>query len=590
MVIPERQAYPGLEAEPLPVALYRPMERSWTFSTPTGLDVARSIAREFNLAPSLAPLLVRAGLLELDRAQRFLFPRLRDLGDPFLISGIRAAVERTFYGIDHGQKIVLYGDYDVDGVTSVAFLARILRAYGADPTTFLPLRLEEGYGLSREGVERCLGTCRPDLLVALDCGTSAADRIAEIEGRGVDVIVIDHHEANRSVPKCRAFVNPKISSGYHYLCTAGLVFKLCHALLRERRLPNVDLQDYLDLVAVATVADLVPLVEENRTLVQHGLRRLEETRWIGLRALMELAGVTPPIRPAHISFRVGPRLNAAGRLGVAQDALDLLLTQDQEIAANLARSLDWQNRDRQSVEQKTFEEALLRASDLLQPEAQSAIVVGSKDWHPGVVGIVASRLSRQFHRPTLVIGSDPAAPDGEGRGSGRSIPGFSLVQALEACSQHLRVFGGHEMAAGLSLAFEDLEAFAGAFRLIAQEQLTPELLQRRLDIDVEVTGDDLNGRLLSGHDLFQPFGIGNAQPVFYLHGVRPFAEPKLVKEKHRVLKLCHGHSLLRAIHFNGAKESLPQPPWDVAFYLESNTFRGQVQIELQIEAIRSSTL
>jgi len=172
------------------------MERSWTFSTPTGLDVARSITREFNLAPCLAPLLVRSGLLEHDRAQRFLFPRLRDLGDPFLISGIRAAVDRIFYGIDHGQKIALYGDYDVDGVTSVAFLARILQAYGATPTTFLPLRLEEGYGLSREGVERCLGTCRPDLLIALDCGTSAADRIAEIEGRGVDVIVVDHHEAN----------------------------------------------------------------------------------------------------------------------------------------------------------------------------------------------------------------------------------------------------------------------------------------------------------------------------------------------------------------------------------------------------------
>jgi single-stranded-DNA-specific exonuclease len=318
------------------------------------------------------------------------------------------------------------------------------------------------------------------------------------------------------------------------------------------------------------------------------LRRLEETRWIGLRALMELAGVTPPIRPAHISFRVAPRLNAAGRLGVAQDALDLLLTQDQQVAANLARSLDWQNRDRQSVEQKTFEEALLRVGDSLRPEAQPAIVVGSKDWHPGVVGIVASRLSRQFHRPALVIGSDPAGPNGEGRGSGRSIPGFSLVQALEACSRHLRVFGGHEMAAGLSLAFEDLEAFAGAFCLIAREQLTPELLQRRLEIDVEVTGDDLNGHLLGSHDLFQPFGIGNAQPLFYLRGAKPFAAPKLVKEKHRVFKLCHSNALLRAIHFNGAKENLPQPPWDVAFYLESNTFRGQVQVELQIEAIRSA--
>ncbi|MGA8656882.1 MAG: single-stranded-DNA-specific exonuclease RecJ [Chthoniobacterales bacterium] len=562
------------------------MERTWTFSTPTRLDVARSIAREVNLAPCLAPILARAELFELDHARRFLFPRLRDLGDPFLIPGLQAAVDRIFYGIDHCQQIVLYGDYDVDGVTSVAFLMRILQAYGADPKPFLPLRLEEGYGLSREGVERCLSTCRPDLLVALDCGTSVADRISEIEGRGVDVIVIDHHEPKHSIPKCCAFTNPKISSDYHYLCTAGLVFKLCHGLLKKRRLPEIDLKDYLDLVAIATVADLVPLVEENRTLVYHGLRRLEETRWIGLRALMELAGVTRPVRPAHISFRIGPRLNAAGRLGVAQDALDLLLTKDQAVAANLARSLDWQNRDRQSVEQKTFEEALLRVADSSQVEEQMAIVVGSKAWHPGVVGIVASRLARRFHRPTLVIGSDES---GEGRGSGRSIPGFSLVRALEACSQHLRVFGGHEMAAGLSLAFEDLDAFAGAFRLAARERLTLELLRRRLDIDVELTGNDLNGHLLTSHEMLQPFGIGNLQPLFYLRGVKPAAEPKLVKEKHRVLTVCQGNRVLRAIHFNGAKESLPRPPWDVAFYLESNTFRDRTQLELQIEAIRSST-
>lgn len=568
------------------MALYRLMERTWTFSTPARLDVARSIARQISLAPCLSPVLARAGLFEPERARRFLFPRLRDLGDPYLISGIQQAVDRIFYGIDHCQKIVLYGDYDVDGVSSIAFLTRILRAYGADPKPFLPLRLEEGYGLSREGVERCLSTCAPDLLIALDCGTSVADRIAEIEGRGVDVIVIDHHEVKRSIPKCRAFANPKISSNYQYLCTAGLVFKLCHGLLRERRLLEVDLKDYLDLVAIATVADLVPLVEENRTLVYHGLRRLEETRWAGLRALMEVSGVTRPIRSAHVSFRIGPRLNAAGRLGIAQDALDLLLTEDKAVAASLARSLDWQNRDRQSVEQKTFEEALLRVADSFQANEQAAIVVGSKAWHPGVVGIVASRLTRQFHRPTLVIGSDES---GEGRGSGRSISGFSLVQALEACSQHLRVFGGHEMAAGLSLAFEDLDAFADAFRLVARERLTPELLRRRLDIDVEVTGDDLNGRLLSNHELLQPFGIGNLQPVFCLHAVKPAAEPKLVKEKHRVLTLCQGNRVWRAIHFNGAKESLPRPPWDVAFYLESNTFRDRVQLELQIEAIRSST-
>jgi single-stranded-DNA-specific exonuclease len=561
------------------------MNRLWSFPEPIQLEDALAVSRRLDLAPSLARVLAKIGLVEERQARQFLFPRLRDLRDPLEIAGIQSAAERIFQAIDRREAVVLYGDYDVDGVTSVALLARVLKAFGADVRTFLPHRIEEGYGLSKEGLLRCLALHSPNLLVALDCGTTAADRISEIEGGGIDVVVVDHHESKGRLPVCRAFVNPKMGSTYHYLCTAGLVFKLSHALLRARRRPDFDLKKYLDLVALATIADLVPLVDENRTFVHHGLRQLEQTEWIGLRALMEVAGVTTPIRPAHVSFRLGPRLNAAGRVGVAQDALELLLAENPEKASLLARSLDWQNRDRQSVEQKTLDDVLHQLTRTFVPDRDAAIVVGSRGWHPGVVGIVASRLAKQFHRPSVVIGFDEA---GEGKGSGRSVPGLSIVKVLEECGEYLLQFGGHEMAAGVRIGFDQLESFSAAFQAAARRMLTPELLTPRLELDAELTGQDITLRFLNCHDMLQPFGIGNPQPLFFIRQVAPAVEPRLLKEKHRLFTLRHGPSLFRAIHFNGARFPLPTPPWDVAFYLEANNYQNRLQLQLHVEALRSS--
>ena len=561
------------------------MNRRWSFPDPFLQEGAKALARELDLEPAFASILARMGFGEEATARQFLYPRLRNLRDPFEIGGICPAVDRLFIAVDNRQKIVLYGDYDVDGVTSVALLYRVLKAFGANVRAFLPRRLEEGYGLSDEAVQRCMATCSPRLLVALDCGTGAAERISGIESCGVDVIVVDHHEANGRLPNCRAFVNPKTGPDYHYLCTAGLVFKLCHALLRRRRLPGLDLKQYLDLVALATVADLAPLIHENRTFVQYGMRQLERTAWIGLESLMQIAGVTPPIRPEDISFRLGPRLNAAGRVGVAQDALDLLLAEEKESADALARNLDWQNRDRQTVEQRTLGEALQQLSETFLPERDAAIVVASRSWHPGVVGIVASRLMKEFHRPTLVIGFDEF---GKGKGSGRSVPGLSLVKTLEECAAHLSQFGGHDMAAGVKLEYDQLASFSAAFRTAAKRILTPDLLQPRLELAAELSGAEINLRLFSCHEMLQPFGMGNPQPLFFIRSAGPAAEPKLLREKHRLLRLRHGSSLLKAIHFNGAKIPLPEPPWDVAFYLEANNYQNRIQIQLQVEAIRST--
>jgi single-stranded-DNA-specific exonuclease len=560
------------------------LNSTWDLSATAHSSDPVILATELQLPLSIVQLLERKGFQDPAAIRSFLWPRLRELSDPFLLAGMAAAVERIFQAIDRRERIVLYGDYDVDGITSLTLLARVLQAYGVSPALFLPMRIEEGYGLTAEGVARCLETHRPQLLIALDCGTSSADRIAEIEATGVDALVIDHHEVPPDPPKCRAFINPKSGAEHRYFCTVGLVFKLCHALLKQRRLPDLDLRQYLDLVAIGTIADLVPLIAENRILVYHGLKQLETTKWIGVKALMRVAGITFPVRPDDVGFRMGPRLNAAGRLGLAEAALNLLLTSDERTASSLAAELDQQNRARQQLEQQTFEAACRAWEGDPEFASHCAIVVGETGWHPGVVGIVAARLVRQYYRPALVIGFDD---QGVGKGSGRSIPGFSLVQALDGCGDWLTQYGGHEMAAGFSLPFEQLTMFAGAFRALAKKTLSPDQLAPRLRIDAVVTGKDLTYSFLVAHEMLQPFGLGNWQPLLLLKGVEPTGEVKVLKEKHRVFGLRHGGRLLRAIEFN-FDGPLPASPWDLAFYLEPSVYRDQIQLQLRVEAIRSS--
>src|SRR5437763_6716479 len=423
---------------------------------------------------------MRKGFGTADEVQAFLQPRLKSLSDPFLLPNMEAAVARILAALDRHERIVLFGDYDVDGVTSLALLAETLRAYGAAPELFLPLRMEEGYGLSRESLARCLEQHRPQLLVPLDCGTASIVEIANLKRDGVDVIVLYHHQPSQShgvasepkpqLPDCVAMVNPKAdsASSFHYLCSVGIVFKLCHALLKTRPLPGFDLKSKLDLVALGTVADIVPLVEENRLLVQRGAIEIGRTSRIGLKKLMQVAGVRPPISPHDIGYRLGPRLNAAGRLSTAEKSLRLLLTNDEEEATMLAAELDRQNRERQDVEMQIFAAATEKIHNEFDATRDAAIVSGARGWHPGVLGIVASRLARKYHRPAIVIGFDD---NGIGKGSGRSIEGLNLVDALTRCASSdcgIEKFGGHEMAAGLAMREENLGRFAEVFGRIAR--------------------------------------------------------------------------------------------------------------------------
>jgi single-stranded-DNA-specific exonuclease len=561
------------------------MHRRWIFPAPDHDPIVRELCRGLDIPPFLARVLARNGFHATEEAADFLQPRLRNVGDPFLLPDMDAATERVRLALARGERIVLYGDYDVDGVASLALLHRVLTALGAQVACFLPLRAEEGYGLSASGVERCFEEHRPQLLLAVDCGTNSTREAEEIHRRGADLIILDHHEPSGTRPRCTALVNPKFGTGYHYLCSAGVIFKLAHAVLKKQPTPALDLKEFLDIVALATVADLVPLVGENRIFVHRGLAQMATTRWPGLAALMEVSGVKTPVRGSDIGFRLGPRINASGRLGTALESLRLLLTDDPEEAGQLAGSLDRQNRERQNVERLLVQEVEAWVAAHFQPDRDASIVAGQRDWHHGVLGIVASKIMRQHHRPTLLIGF---GEDGLGKGSGRSIEGISLVEALGRCADHLEKFGGHEMAAGLTVQEENFASFRAAFESNARALVNADILTPKLRLDAEIALSEIGFALLDTQQLLEPYGMANSQPVFAVRGITPFAAPRVLKEKHLRLEFQSGRQRLTAIFFNGATRELPRPPWDVAFTVERNEFNGRVDAQMQVIGIRAA--
>jgi len=558
----------------------------WIFASREELNGGAIAWSEICGSECIARLLSRKGFRCAEEVEDFLRPRLSSLSDPFLLPQMRAAVSRVLAALDQRERIVLFGDYDVDGVTSLALLDEMLRAYAGAPELFLPLRIEEGYGLSRESVERCFEQYQPQLLIAVDCGTSSVNEVAVLSKRGVDVIVLDHHEPKSQLPDCVAIVNPKLTEcGFEDLCSVGVVFKLCHALLKTRPLPGFDLKSKLDLVALGTVADIVPLRGENRLLVQRGSKAIARTSRTGLRKLMQIAGVHPPVLPEDIGYRLGPRLNAAGRLSTAEKSLRLLLTQDEGEAAALAAELDQQNRERQEVETQIFAAATEKIEHEFDAARDAAIVVGARGWHPGVLGIVASRIVRKYHRPAIVVGFDE---NGTGKGSGRSIEGLNLVEALNRCTDSLDKYGGHEMAAGLLVREENFHRFAEAFRSTAREILSEDALRPCLRLDHELGFADIDIEFLRWHEMLQPFGNGNPQPLFFARQVEPVAPPRIVNDKHFIFRLRQGDRHRRAVYFDGVANQLPSPPWDIAFRIRADEYGGETLVAMHIEAVRQA--
>lgn len=536
--------------------------------------------------PILEHLIRQRGLPPGVDLDSYLRPKLKDLSDPFLIPDMRAAVERILQAVDRKEKICIFGDYDVDGVSSITLMRRILLAYDLEVRHFIPKRGPEGYGLSTAALARCMDDePKPDLLITVDCGTVSIPEVAALRADGIDVVIVDHHEPIPGErPDCCALVNPKCGDSFTYLCAAGVVFKLGHALLKTRPAP-LDLKELIDLVAVATISDIVPMIGENRLLVRHGLKHLPNTMNPGLRALQDVTGMNGTATSMDVGFRIGPRLNAAGRMDVPEDALETLTTDCRRLARELAQKLDAYNKERQNHETQIRREAVEMLNRDFDPARDPVIVLGSRNWHHGVVGIVASRLMRQFHKPTFIVAIDE---EGVGKGSGRSIEGVSLVEAIRACEDDLLAGGGHAMAAGLSIHETKIDRFREHFADYVLSMTTAEQRQPRLMYDAEISFDQLSLEFLASYDLLQPFGNGNPQPVFISRGVNLSRPPLHMKNHHLRLMLRQGYHEQDAVFFGGGEHPLPDPPWDVAFTIDRNTFRGRTTLQLIIQDVRAA--
>jgi single-stranded-DNA-specific exonuclease len=555
------------------------VNKRWVIATPDPA-ATETLTRKLRISKPFASVLVNRGICDVDAAQRFLNPQLRQLADPLALPDMKLAVERILTAIEKKHQIIIYGDYDVDGVTSSALLFQVLRAAGARVENFLPHRVDEGYGLTTEGLTRCLKEHKPELLIAVDCGTSSCDEIADLTKRGVDTIVLDHHEPPAELPECVALVNPKCAAGGEPLASVGVSFKLAHGLLKqERRLADkIDLREHLDLVAIGTVADIVPLVGENRIFVRAGLKRLPQTKKIGLQALMDVADVPDNVKPYHIGFRIGPRLNAAGRLADATAALELLLTNDAERATQLAKLLNDHNAERQRVEERMTEEARTMAREFGD---DSILVLSNSDWHAGVIGIVASRITQQFYRPTVIIGKD-------GKGSCRSISGFSIVDALTKCASVLERFGGHEMAAGLSIETGKIDELRRQLNEYAAHVLKDEDFRPRVRIDAVVRLDELDAEFFEQLERLEPCGQDNLEPTFVTLGLQLRGVPRVVGKDHLKFVVTDGETNAEAIWWKMAERELPSGPMDMAFNAELHEYRGARTVQLKVRDIRAA--
>ena len=561
------------------------MNSRWVLATPPP-ECTEALRHERRLSSLVATCLVNRGIVTTEAADAFLDPRLRSLSDPMILPDIRLAIDRLFLARERNEPQVIFGDYDVDGVTSTAILTEVFTALGWQCSQYLPHRRDEGYGLSQAGVENCLARHPTSLLLAVDCGSTAVDPIAWLNSRGVDVLVLDHHQLSDPLPPALALVNPLRSpdAASAPFCSAGLAFKLAHALVkhgRESGLAGFDtynLKPLLDLVALGTVADLVPLIGENRILVHAGLERLDGTSRVGLQALKRVSRTRSPMGVYEVGFQLGPRLNAAGRLETAEDALRLLLCDREAEAQSLAEVLDLQNRERQEVEKRIAQEAGERVRNRFDPQRDLVIVEGDSSWHIGVVGIVASRVLREFHRPTLILGGDGTL----WRGSGRSVSGFDLAGALRDCSDLLEKHGGHAMAAGLSIDPARLEAFRQRINDLARERLRPEHLQPEVRIDASIPLRSLSLPVVADLRRMEPFGMGNPVVQLAVRGLTHARPPQRLKEQHWKFWVTDGGTPVETVWWGAGDRPVPEGRFDLAVIPEAGDYGGRRFLQLRL--------
>ena len=544
-----------------------------------------ALAAALRVPPALAALLIQRGHDSDEAARRYLRPSLAELSDPHALAGMAEAVEVIAATVRAGGRIMVHGDYDVDGQCSSALLTRALRVAGADVVPFLPHRLRDGYDFGPAGLAAAQAA-GASLIITCDCGITAAETVRAARSAGIGVVVTDHHLPGPELPPALAIVDPQRAddtSGANALCGTGIAFKLVQALVPALGLPQHLALHLLDLVALATVADVVPLQGENRILVRHGLKLLADSRWVGVRALVEATGLTgKEVVARHLGFVLGPRLNAAGRVADATDGLRLLLSDDPGESTELAKKLEGLNVERQALDQRILDEALEQVERTGDPERDASFVLVGDGWHPGVVGIVASRVVERYGRPTFLI-----AFDGEiGKGSGRSTSRFDLHAALLSCGDLLERFGGHRMAAGLTIHRSRLDAFRERFGDVARQTLAPEDLGPEQRVDLELRLDEVTPDLERLCRYLEPCGQGNASPVFGVRGVR-FTHRSVVGSGHIKGVLDDGTTRLSVIGFQWAD----RVPWlgeelvDAAFRIECNEWNGMSTLQARLCAL-----
>ena len=572
----------------VPVGRVGAVPPQWILPETPDPDRVAALAAELDLDPTVCALLVRRGLGGGDEVRRFLRPLLTHLHPPSQLPDAALAVDRIQRAIRDGETILVHGDYDVDGMCAAALFTLFLRTLGGRVAPFVPHRLRDGYDFGAAGLEaaRAAGA---GLIVTADCGVLAHAWISRAAADGLDVVVTDHHLPGPELPPALAVVDPaRPDSTYpeRGLCGTGLAWKICCLLGEVAGVPTDELLTYLDLAALATVADLVPLAGENRVLVRYGLRALARTDKPGLRALLRVTGMDDqPIEAGRVGFVLAPRINAVGRMGDASRGLRLLLTNDAAEAEELARLAEDENRIRQVEDRRTLDEAVEMLADGFDPVHDFGVVLAAQGWHPGVIGIAASRVAERIHRPVVMV-----ALDGErGRGSARSIPGFQLHDAIAACGAHLERFGGHAQAAGMDLSVAALPAFRAAFAAEARKRLEGQDLRPRLRIDLELPEQPVRQRLLELLQYVGPHGIGNPRPVFLLRAAE-VSDAKEVGRGHLRVRLKKGPVRLEGIGFGMVERHPPEDvcrePFDVVFQLVRDRWRGRERVQARILDLR----
>jgi len=545
-----------------------------------------------SVSPIISQLLINRGMRDIDKIKSFLNNDLSELYNPFLMRGMLEAVSRIKKALDKKEKILIHGDYDVDGVTSTALLFFTLQEFGARPVYFIPDRLTEGYGLGSSGVEEAV-RIKADLVITVDCGISSHEEVDALNKHGIDVIITDHHEPPNILPSAHATINPRQKACAYPdkdLSGVSISFKLCQALSSE--LGNRDFWKHLDLVALGTISDVSPMLGENRILVKEGLRLLKNSESNkGIKALTDVSGIKKDkIGAFEIGFILGPRINAAGRLGSAGTAVELLLTDDGEKAKELAKKLNEANKERQKIEKSTLKEAIFKIEKDINFKDHKVIVLYNEDWHTGVMGIVASRISDKFNRPTILI----STKDGIGRGSGRSIENFHLFKALTSCEKLLKEYGGHQYACGLTILEENLPGFIKLINELAVSAMTTEDMAQSLPVDMEIALSALDHKTVEDVASLEPFGEGNPEPVFCSRNLRLVQPLRVLKGEHIKFQATDGKKNFEAIGFGLAKDADIElalrnyPSFDMAYTVSFNNWQGANAIQLKIEDIKPS--